>query len=230
MARTKQGQPERVFGIMRLALKNLLELGVKYRLHKYIIGLRHRDWRGLELELHSDNYPVKGIGIIATRDQFDIHESEDVSPEDISTYTNTIPFDAAMAAYAFTILESCGDEVVSIVIPAFSKDRSAWHRLIPAHVQSLPTGALAISDALAISEKFSEPFGLLPNRNYVPAVEKMAALKMARNKFAHRGDDVEFEGFYRNILFVAVRVYFANLPAEQELKLFPFAPLDPKWK
>lgn len=222
MARKRPGQDEMVMAIMRPTLENLLELGVKFRLHKYILDQKQLDWRALEFEL-GWNSPVKGIGIIATREEFEIHDQEVVSADEIVPFANQIPFDAAMGSYAFTMLESSGDEVVALVNPLFSKDRSAWHRLIPADPDRIE------EDPLKASERFAEPFGLPPHRGYAETVLKMAALKQARNDFAHRGAGVQFDEFYKDILYVAVQVYFANLHGEKKLKMFPFSILDDKW-
>ncbi|WP_038935969.1 hypothetical protein [Bradyrhizobium japonicum] len=222
MARKRPGQDEQVFSIMRPTLENLLELGVKFRLHKYILDQKELDWRSLESELGWKS-PVKGIGLIATREEFEIHDNEDVSADEIVPFANQIPLDAAMGSYAFTMLESSGDEVVAAVNPLFSKDRSAWHRLIPDDVDRIE------DDPLKASERFAEPFGLPPHRGYAKAVLKMAALKQARNNFAHRGAEVYFDDFFKDILYVATQVYFANLHDEKQLKLFPFSIMDSKW-
>ncbi|MCP1752040.1 hypothetical protein [Bradyrhizobium elkanii] len=219
----KLGRDERVLAVMRPALMSLLELGVKHRLHRYILDQAQRDWRELESELHAGNHPIKGIGIIATREIIEIHDQENVGSEEISPLANQIPFDAAMAAYAFTILETCGDDVVSIVNPAYEKRRLAWHREIPTGPQRLP------ADPLEISEAFAAPFGLPPHRGYVSAVRTMSMLKETRNAFAHRGSDMSFNQFYEGVLRVAVSVYFANLHSEKELRMFPFSDLMNKW-
>ena len=219
----RMGQDEKVMGIMRPTLMSLLELGVKFRLHKYILDQKQLDWRALESELGWRS-PVKGIGVVATREEFEIHDEEDVGAEEIVPFANQIPLDTAMASYAFTILEASGDEVVSVVNPSFAKDRSAWHRLIPADPERLD------DDPLTVSEKFAEPFGLPPHRGYAQAVLKMARLKQARNDFAHRGNEVYFDEFYRDVLYVAVQLYFANLHGEKQLKMFPFSIMDDKWR
>jgi hypothetical protein len=102
------------------------------------------------------------------------------------------------------------DEVVSEVNPDFAKERNAWHRLILTDPVSL------VEDPLKVSEKFAKPFGLPPHPGYAPAVRKMATLKQVRNDFAHRGDEVYFDEFYRDVLYVAVQIYFANLPGEKQ--------------
>jgi hypothetical protein len=227
MARKPRGQDERVLAVLRPALTNLLELGVKYRLHKRIIEEKQRDWRELEAELSYDkHHPVQGFGIIATRDVIEIHEEEGIGADELSPLANQIPFDAALACYAFTILEACGDEVVEIVNPSFARERTAWHRRIPADLQKLPV------DPIEASELFAEPFGLPPHRGYVPAIKILAELKRARNEFAHRGEGyVVFEDFHRGVLIVATHVYFANLHSEKQLKLYPFTIYDEqKWR
>lgn len=227
MARKALGRDEKVLAVVRPALRTLLELGVKYRLHKHIIDEKQRDWRELEAELsYTALHKIRGFGIIATRENIEIQDSEEMGSDEISPLANQIPFDAAMASYSFTILEAFGDEVVSIVNPSFTKTRVSWHRQIPADSKKIP------SDPIRASELFTEPFGLPPHRGYVPAIKALSGLKRARNDFAHRGESyLDFENFYRDVLLVATHIYFANLHGEKELKLYPFTAYnEQKWR
>lgn len=90
MARKALGRDEKVLAVVRPALRTLLELGVKYRLHKHIIDEKQRDWRELEAELsYTALHKIRGFGITATRENIEIQDSEEMGSD---RYRSTRPW------------------------------------------------------------------------------------------------------------------------------------------
>lgn len=216
-----------VHEIVRPSIESLLNLGVNFRLHRYLFDRHAAEWRGLSAELHID-YPVKSLGIIATptnieKDHF-LHDCEMVAPEDIVHMVGDRVYDAAMAAYAFTIVEMCGDEVAALVKQTHAKQR-AWHTDIKQNDK------LSINEALSQTAKFAKPFDGDFNLVTAKSVIRLARMKAARNEFAHRGDTmVDFSQFLEDALAVLCQIYFLCLPRETQLKIYPWEILIDKWE
>jgi hypothetical protein len=216
-------------------LRRLLGLKVTYDLTCHRIDEGRSRWRELEEQLHSEEYPVKGSGIIATpsnlgklyaEDGGFLHNEEDVSPEDMVANLGQFPLAAASASYAFTILECFGDEVVRIVNPTFAKERKAWHRDVFGDLDRM--NDRAIRKAMS---GFARPFRAKFFAVIPISIIRLIALKNARNEYAHRGvSDINFEDFFGFTLGVVCQIYFLCLPEETELKAFPWEALDEKWR
>ncbi len=216
-----------VHKIIQPSIERLLELGVNFRLHRYLFERHAAEWRNLSAELHSD-YPVRSLGIIATPTNIEkyhfLHDEEMVAPEDIVYMVGDQIYDAAMAAYAFTIVEMCGDEVAAFIKRTPTKQR-AWHTEIRQNEK------LSISEALSQKAKFAKPFDGDVNLVTATSVIRLARMKAARNEFAHQGDTmVDFSQFLEDALAVLSQIYFLCLPRETHLKIYPWEVLIEKWE
>ncbi|SMP36373.1 hypothetical protein [Shimia sagamensis] len=212
---------------IQTSIEKLLNLGVNFRLHQYLFNRHATEWRDLSAELHV-GYPVSSLGIIATPtnikgDHF-LHDEELVAPEDIVYMVGDPIYDAAMAAYAFTIVELCGDEVAICIKSTATKQR-AWHTEIKQNDR------LSISDAENQKAKFAKPFDGDVNLVTATSVVRLARMKAARNEFAHQGDTtVDFNKFLEDALAVLCQIYFLCLPEETQLKIHPWEVCFDKWK
>ncbi|AKI02272.1 hypothetical protein IMCC20628_03586 [Hoeflea sp. IMCC20628] len=213
--------------IIRSSIESLLELGVNFRLHRHLFDRHGAEFRNLLAELHI-NYPVHSLGIIATPTNIEkyhfLHDQEMVAPEQIVHMVGDPIYDAAMAAYAFTIVEMCGDEVAARVKPKATKQR-AWHTGIR-QKEELPLG-----EAISQRAKFAKPFDGDVNLVNATSVIRLARMKAARNEFAHQGNPtLGFGQFLEDALAVLSQIYFLCLPEETHLKIYPWEVLIDKWE
>jgi hypothetical protein len=191
-------------------------------------------WRELEDRLHED-YRIKGVGIKASRknlktvDEYHggfLHTDEALFPGEVPSELQSFPYRAAAAAYSFTILEGYGDEIVNLVNPGYLKARQAWHHGV--------YGDANFQDKQAIAKArkgFCTPFGVQPSRIPLYAVKRLVDIKAIRNEFAHEGSaSVDFNEFFANVTGTVASIFFALLPAEKELSLFPYYDYTGKWK
>lgn len=133
-------------------------------------------------------------------------------------------YDAAMAAYVFTIVEMCGDEVAALVKQTPTKQR-AWHTEIKQNEK------LSVTEALSQTAKFAKPFDGDVNLVTATSVIRLARMKAARNEFAHQGNTmVDFSQFLEDALAVLSQIYFLCLPQETHLKIYPWEVLSDKWE
>jgi hypothetical protein len=212
---------------IQASIEALLKLGINFRLHRYLFDRHSTEWRNLEAELHV-GYPVQSLGIIATPTNIQkhhfLHDEEPVAPEDIVHMVGDPIFNAAMAAYAFTIIEVCGDKVATCVKQTKTKQK-AWHTEIKQNYE------LDIRDAENQKAKFAKPFDGDANLVTAKSVVRLARMKAARNEFAHQGDvNVDFDQFLEDALAVLCQVYFLCLPCETQLKIYPWEILADKWE
>jgi hypothetical protein len=213
--------------IIRSSIEKLLELGVNFRLHRYLFDRHAADWRDLSVELHV-NYPVRSLGIIATPMNIEkyhfLHGDEPVSPDEIVGMVGDPVYDAAMASYAFTIVEMCGDEVAALVKQMPPKQR-AWHTDIKQNKN------LSACDADKQRAKFVKPFDGNIERLTATSVIRLARMKAVRNEFAHQGNPmVDFNQFLEDALAVLSQIYFLCVPGETHLKVYPWDDLTDKWE
>ncbi|MGX7872607.1 hypothetical protein ACVDG5_006920 [Mesorhizobium sp. ORM6] len=214
--------------IIRSAIKQLLELGVNYRLHQYLFKRHSRDWRDLTQELHVE-YPVKAIGIIANPKNIEkyhfVHGEEDVLPDDIVHMVGDNLYDAALASYAFTILEICGDDVISALDPAAKEERKAWHLAISQNED------MSEGEAKGLQIRFAKLFAADPAAVLPKSIIRLARMKAARNEFAHQGNSsVDFEQFLEDALAVLCQIFFICFPDKKVLKVYPWEVLYEKWE
>lgn len=222
-----QETKSKVSKILRVAIDDLLRLGVNYRLHHRIFTRSDENFREEEALMHQQDYPVRGFGIIATPANIEgptfLYSEELVEPEELSSMTGSLPFEAAIASYAFTLLEVCGDDVIRLVNPSF-QERS-WHAKIPDREENLNNKGFDVCLRM-----FGDAFAVEPTRILRATVSKLVEMKEARNDFIHRGRaSVSFETFLSHAISVAIQIYFALLPDETMLKSYPFNPHDDKW-
>ena len=209
------------------SIKGLLELGVNFRLHRYLFDKHSAEWRNLSAPLHAD-YPVKSLSIIATRTNIEgshfLQKEELVAPEDIVCGVVDPVYDAAMAAYAFTMVELCGDEVAALVRQAPMKQR-AWH------TENKQNENLSVKDALSQATKFAQPFDGDVNSLTAMSVIRLARMKAACNQFAHDGvTATDCNQFLEDALAVLVQIYYLCLPRETHLQIYPWQVLNDKWE
>jgi hypothetical protein len=226
MANLNQRQKTLIKELTTTALYRLLTFHVSFSSLAYIHSQATDDWRNLEEELHQ-GYPIRGAGILATRRNLRIidadnggflHTDEDLYPGEVPTELQAFPYEAASAAYAFTLLEGYGDEILAIVNPEAQKQRQAWHHGVygdadlrdPAQLERARKG-------------FAKSFGR--NLKSVPryAVVRLVRIKAARNQFMHEGtQDICFSEFYGMVLATVASIYFLVLPSESSLSAYPY--------
>ncbi|NKL23652.1 hypothetical protein [Rhizobium leguminosarum] len=212
--------------IIREAITQLLNLGVNYRLHRFVLNKGRDDWRGLEAELHA-NYPVKGIGVRATRQNITgndfLHKDELLAPEEITHFLSSSLFDAAMSSYAFTILEIAGDELVKVRKPDEDEGK-AWH------LSFKQDHDMTHGTASGLKIRFAKVFAADAEEVSTDAIIRLANIKAKRNEFAHQGETrVDFFDFLTDTLAVLCHLYFLCHDDVERLDLYPFETDHPKW-
>ncbi|CAN7371734.1 MULTISPECIES: hypothetical protein [Rhizobium] len=212
--------------IIREALKQLAILGVNHRLHRYVLDKARDGWRDLEAELHAQ-YPVRGIGIRASRNNikgdYFFFGHELLAPEEVTHLLSDTLFDAAMASYAFTILEIAGDDLVQFKKPE-SNDGKAWHLgITQEHKMTEGTaGGLKI--------RFAKIFDFVPDEVSPDVIIRLARIKAQRNEFAHQGRiHVDFQTFLADAMAILCHLFFLCHDDEEKLLLYPFETDHPRW-
>jgi hypothetical protein len=214
-------------------LKTLLSFHVAYSGMNFVYEDVAKNWRELESRLHID-YPIKGVGVKATRTNLKINDTEDggflhkdepLYPGHVPSELQSFPVSAASAAYTFTLLEGYGDDLVNIVNPAYLKERQAWHHGVYSDAN------LSNPDGMKKAKKgFSKPFKASSIKVTNNAVQRLVAIKVARNCFMHKGDThIDFEDFFASVLATVSFLHFLVLPSEKELSAYPYYDYDQKW-
>jgi hypothetical protein len=181
-------------------------------------------------ERMSINYPINGIGIRATPSNLNKFNAVDggfideqaIAPDEVTPHVTDFPLAAASAAYLFTLLEGFGDDLVTLVNPAYSKTNHAWHREV--------SGKVNTKDQKALQQArlgFAKAFNLKPEDISLVMTARLVHLKKARNKFMHEAERmVDLENFIRYIVAIVCHLYFIFLPKEKEIKIFPWTHHD----
>ncbi|WP_429578527.1 hypothetical protein [Paraburkholderia youngii] len=215
------------------ALTTQLTFRVAFRATDYLHTESLDNWREFRDRLHN-GYPVSGVGIRATRRSLRIvdgeaggflHENEDIDPEDATGELPWFPYEAASAAYSFTLLEGFGNELCEIVNPGYLKNRQAWHHGI--------YGDTDLADKTQLKkarDAFVKPFGCKVDRAKQYAVRRVIDIKRERNSFMHEAEvDVRFEDFHNKVLATIASLYFLVLPSGRELSVYPYYDFHGKW-
>lgn len=215
-------------------LQTLLMFHVSYGAVRYIHEDTVMNWREFEERLHF-GYPVRGIGIKATRANLKIidaedggflHRNEDLYPGEIPSQFQTFPYQAASAAYAFTLLEGYGDDLVEIVNPGHLKLRQSWHHGVYRDLNLKDKAQLAKA-----RDGYVEPFKCKPTSITRYTVERLLDIKSVRNKFMHEGhSNVDFEAFFTQVVATVLALHFMLLPSEKSISLYPYYDYHGKWK
>lgn len=214
-------------------LQTLLRFHVSYSGARYIHEEATVNWRDLEDRLHND-YPIRGVGIKATRNnlkvinaEFDgfLHQDEDLYPGEVPSELQSFPYQAASAAYAFTLLEGYGDDLVSIVNPGYLKVRQAWHHAVYGDANLRDIGQLAKA-----KEGLAKPFMCKANKVPKYVVQRLVEIKSVRNEFMHEGSsDIDFDDFFGAVVGTVAFLHFMVLPSENEITLYPYYDYHEKW-
>ena len=216
------------------ALKAQLSFRVGFRAAAYLHEDAQVNWREFRDRLH-DGYPVKGVGIKASRSNLHVieaddggflHLNEDLNPGDASDELPFFPYQAASAAYAFTLLEGYGNDLADIVNPGYVSGRRAWHH-----------GVYGDADLSSVAELkkakvgFTKPFNRAESEAEPFAVERLVDLKRDRNAFMHDADErIDFEEFHGKILGTIAALHFLVMPTSKVLSVYPYFDYHDKWK
>lgn len=211
------------------AVDTLLRLKMTHDLVEYVIDEKRDKWRDLVSELHV-NYPIKAAGIVASpgtlgSDDVDADEGGfmywriDVAPDDIVSEIGEHPFDAASAAYAFSIVEVFGNEVANIRHPERVRAKGSWHETIKYDL-TFGDGEKGKAAMGAFARVFGGDF-----LNVKPAsIMRLMRLKEARNDFVHRRQtDINFDAFLAYCVAIVCQIYFLCEPDGETLKQVPWS-------
>jgi len=217
---------EETKSLVREALKQLAILGVNHRLHRYVLDKGNDNWRDLVAELHAQ-YPVRGIGVRATRDNIISSDffvgDELVAPEDVVHLLSGSLFDAAMASYAFTILEIAGDDLAQLRKPETDEGK-AWHLAIK------QSREMTHGEALGLKIRFAKIFDFVPDEVPTNVIVRLARIKAQRNEFAHQGAlYVDFPRFLIDAMAILCHLFFLCHDDEEKLMIYPFETDHPRW-
>ena len=212
----------------------LLRFHVSFSAQKFIHDDAVIKWRELEALLHI-TYPLKGVGIKATRSNlvhFDegdggfIYSEEDLNPGDVPQELQAFPYEAASAAYIFTLLEGYGDELVKIVNPTYLTARQAWHHKVYGDMN--PKDRATVNAArIGFAKPFNRPGSGVP----AYAAKRLIEIKRVRNEFMHEGSfDSTFPDFFANVLGTVATIYFLLMPSERNLSHYPYYDYHEKWE
>lgn len=211
-----------------------LKLHVSMQCSKYLFDKAIINWREFESEI-SINYPIKGIGIIGTRMNMEnpdsseggfLYTDEPLGGHEVTDELQGFPFETAAAAYLFTALEIFGDEISEILVGPKLRQYDSWHKFAGPNLDFSDKKSLA-SVAGKIAKIFNTPISAF-SENFV---SRLVLLKIQRNRFAHVGDEIEdFEQFFEDVILVALAIYFAVLPNEKKIKVYPYQDLERKFK
>lgn len=234
MPRLTKKQVEAIHELTQSTLHLQLSFRVSFRAADYLHEDARVNWRELRDRLHN-GYPVKGVGLKATPanlkrlDEEDggfLHLDEDLNPEDASDELPSFPYEAASAAYAFTLLEGYGNDLAEIVNPGYVERRKAWHHAVYGDADLTKTGDLQKAKA-----GFTKPFSRKAADAKRYAVQRLVDLKRERNAFMHDAEaNIDFEDFHGKILGTIAALHFLVLPSEKELSAYPYFDYHGKWK
>ncbi len=226
----------KVLSRVHAVIEGLLEFHVAYSAAIYINERAQDNWREFEGELHV-NYPIKGVGIIATPDNLDeiyeedggfLHAEEDLYPGEVTTHLPDFPYQAASAAYIFTVMEELGNDLVQIVNPGYRKKQNrnwSWHSSV--------YGDLKLKDqakVLKAKEGLAKALKVDSSRIADWVIERLATIKKARNAYAHEGDkSITFDGFFADVVSIICVLQFLLLPHDKQIKIYPYYDYHGKW-
>ncbi|ARU27940.1 hypothetical protein [Cellvibrio sp. PSBB006] len=234
MARLTKGQKEFIKERTISFFENLLSFHVAYQAAQLLHNNAQENWREFEDFLHMD-YPIKGIGIKATRKNLDepdedwggfLHSQEPLSPAHVAPELSYYPLEAASSAYIYTLLENFGNEISENVNPGGLKNRQAWHYGVH--------GDLNISDEKTVDKAkkgFAKSFSVAERKITKTAIKRLVLLKSARNEFMHEGSySCEFSEFFQCSIQTVCHIYFMLLPSEKDISVYPYEDFNGKWK
>ncbi|NMM29233.1 MAG: hypothetical protein HHJ12_18640 [Glaciimonas sp.] len=123
MASSIETKSEKIKDLAQSFFHSALKLHVSFQCSEYLNDKAIVGWREFEDEI-SVNYPIKGVGITATRSNLDmvdgeyggfLHLEEPLSATSVTDELHGFPYEAAAAAYLFTALEVYGNDILEIV-------------------------------------------------------------------------------------------------------------------
>lgn len=227
-------QQARIREITMATLRDFLTFHISHKAIDFIHEESTDDWSSFEDRLHND-YSIKGVGVIASRNNLKIIDAEDggflyleedLYPGEVSAELLSYPYVAASSSYLFTMLELYGDQLVNIVNPNYLRKHQAWHHGVYGDM-SLKTKV----ERDNARKRFSKPFGRKQSSIPLYAVKRLIKLKKQRNIFIHEGQsEMEFNSFFANIIATVLSVYFLLAQNNNEIKLYPYYDYSGKWK
>lgn len=223
-----------VMNSIKDAIDSLLMVHVTYALTDRQIKSSEENWREMEMELHAAQYPVRALGLSATKKNLNIVNAKDggylhfeqlVAPEEIVEQLGAFPLEAATASYAFSIMEVCGDEIATLLNPAYMNKSRSWHSNVSGEFAKLNSQAIE-----ANKKRFAEPFRADASNVSTTSIQRLLDMKVARNDFIHRGtNNITLHLFLAYCIGVLCEIHFLCLPEHPQLIAFPWSSIDPKW-
>jgi hypothetical protein len=233
MASTTETKAKKIKEVAHNFFNSALRLHVSIQCACYLNDKAITGWRNFEDEISID-YPIKGVGISANRRNLNtvdgeeggfLHDEEPLSATSVTDELHGFPYEAAAATYLFTAFEVFGNDVLEIVTGIELGEADAWHKPV--------YGRLNLKDNPAIESvkaKLAERFKLSASDFSTLTIARLASLKRRRNSFVHAGTgNISFSDFFAEILGVALALYFAVLPNEIDLKMYPYEDFNEKF-
>lgn len=218
------------------AIDTLLRLKMAHDLVEYVVDEKREKWRDLVSELHV-NYPIKATGVVAsleTLDSTDVDAEDggfmrwrvDVTPDDIVSELGEHPFDAASAAYAFSIVEVFGNEVANLRNPEGVRAKGSWHETIKYDIEAADR-----EKGIAAMRAFARVFGGDFLCVKPASIVRLMALKAARNDYIHRRQtNIDFDAFIAFCVAIVCQIYFLCEPDGEALRHVPWSTYDDIWQ
>lgn len=213
-------------------IRRLLEFKLSVDLTRYMVDKNNREFRNFEEEI-AVSEEIFGTGVLATpeklellnplgyKDQFLLNEVP-LGAHETGEHITIFPLDAAAAAFAFTQLEVFGNEVARIVDEK-KLGRASWHQDVSdnrqRHGEEEPRPKQSEEVAKA---GFARYLGLRADQVPQDAVDRLSAVKAARNAFAH-GDHVRvsFDDFLKDVIGVICHIVFLTTGIDR-ISVYPF--------
>lgn len=218
-------------------IDELLRFKLDYDVSSHLSNRAIDRWSEFEYEQH-ENYPIKGVGLIASLELVKnwglgrqtnenlLHLEEDLAPENTGDRINSFPRSTVSIVYVFSLLEDYGNSICTHIKPGYLRQRQAWHHKVH--------GDLDMSDATVhqkMKEGFAIPFGFIPSNVPDSIVEALVYLKSERNGIVHDlNHSSNFIECFRAVVAIACCIYFLTPSARKEIKSYPWEDYYLKYK
>ncbi|MEP9389426.1 hypothetical protein [Mesorhizobium sp. KR9-304] len=223
--------------VTRWTLHRMLEFRASHDLTRYLLDQARTNHRQTAAEMHA-NYPIKGVGVKATRASLTRHnfdqpyfiiDDQPLAPEDLFFKVAEYPLDGASCSYLFTLVEEYGNFMVRTFYPdypPFKKVHTAWHHGVYAGMNL--RNPVEMQKAKAA---FTRPFGDEGAHISPQAIRRLRQIKEQRNSFAHEArEDFEFKAFFENTIAIVCHIYFLCMPDRKEIGVYPFEDILGTWR
>lgn len=215
---------------LRKTINSLLLFKVSFDIQLYsnVAEFNSDQQSEFEMLLHTDGYPISGTGIkfnhralsVSHEDLYEHHllNNEPLAPEDTTETSHLFPFNAASAAYCFSMMEVFGDFCSDVVTTNKRKRFSAWHKGIHAD-----TNMTTESEKNKARSKYVELLGGNASQLEDKSILRLRELKTVRNAYTHElKTEVDFDKFFEHILLTVYQVAVISCPSINKVQLYPF--------